>query len=128
MNSQGQAAFEYLMTYGWALIVIAIVVGFLIFTVNNPQQTEYWQEEWQCTKEIEISRTKILVEENKETAYKERESAEKKENTKCLEWTKDDGYNWCSMWTYDQIEYECVEQTFTKCLVRNGNRQCEQEE
>ena len=30
MNNKGQSALEYLMTYGWALIVIAIVVGVLI--------------------------------------------------------------------------------------------------
>ncbi len=34
MNSRGQSALEYLMTYGWALIVIAIVIGilFVVFT------------------------------------------------------------------------------------------------
>lgn len=31
MDNKGQAALEYLMTYGWALVVIAIVVGVLIF-------------------------------------------------------------------------------------------------
>ena len=36
MNNRGQAALEYLMTYGWALIVIAIVVGVLIFIVSSP--------------------------------------------------------------------------------------------
>jgi len=36
MNSKGQAALEYLMTYGWALIVIAIVVGVLVFIVSSP--------------------------------------------------------------------------------------------
>ena len=36
MNSRGQAALEYLMTYGWALIVIAIVVGVLVFIVATP--------------------------------------------------------------------------------------------
>jgi uncharacterized protein (UPF0333 family) len=30
VNKKGQAALEYLMSYGWALIVIAIVVGVLI--------------------------------------------------------------------------------------------------
>jgi len=36
MNTRGQAALEYLMTYGWALIVIAIVVGVLVFIVSSP--------------------------------------------------------------------------------------------
>ncbi len=36
MNKRGQAALEYLMTYGWALIVIAIVVGVLVFIVSSP--------------------------------------------------------------------------------------------
>ncbi|MFA4855581.1 MAG: hypothetical protein WC634_03290 [archaeon] len=39
MNSRGQAALEYLMTYGWALIVIAIVVGVLVFIVATPTNT-----------------------------------------------------------------------------------------
>lgn len=36
MDNKGQAALEYLMTYGWALIVIAIVVGVLVFIVTTP--------------------------------------------------------------------------------------------
>ena len=35
MNSKGQSALEYLMTYGWALIVIAIVIGVLIFVTSS---------------------------------------------------------------------------------------------
>jgi len=31
LSKKGQAALEYLMTYGWALVVIAIVIGVLIF-------------------------------------------------------------------------------------------------
>ena len=34
MNSRGQSALEYLMTYGWALIVIAIVVGTLLMIIQ----------------------------------------------------------------------------------------------
>jgi len=37
MKNNGQAALEYLMAYGWALIVIAIVVGVLIW--GTTQQT-----------------------------------------------------------------------------------------
>ena len=36
MDRRAQSALEYLMTYGWALIVIAIVVGVLIFIVSSP--------------------------------------------------------------------------------------------
>jgi len=32
---KGQSALEYLMTYGWALIVIAIVIGVLIFVTSG---------------------------------------------------------------------------------------------
>lgn len=35
MNTRGQSALEYLMTYGWALIVIAIVIGVLIFVTSG---------------------------------------------------------------------------------------------
>ena len=35
---RGQAAMEYLMTYGWALLVIVLVLGALIYLqVLNPQ-------------------------------------------------------------------------------------------
>ena len=36
-RNKGQSAMEYLMTYGWALIVIVIVVGALVFLINPSQ-------------------------------------------------------------------------------------------
>ncbi len=36
MNSKGQAALEYLMTYGWALVIIVIVAGILFLLVSSP--------------------------------------------------------------------------------------------
>lgn len=49
MNTKGQTKLEYLMLYGWATIVIVIVVGVLVFmTTSPPQETSRWQEEWQC--------------------------------------------------------------------------------
>ena len=42
MNSRAQAGLEYLMTYGWALIIIATVVGVLVFVVGTPvQETKF---------------------------------------------------------------------------------------
>ena len=38
MNSRGQASLEYLMTYGWALIMIATVIAVLIFLTQAPTQ------------------------------------------------------------------------------------------
>ena len=35
MEKRGQSALEYLMTYGWALIVIAIVIGVLIYVTST---------------------------------------------------------------------------------------------
>ena len=35
MDKRGQSALEYLMTYGWALIVIAIVIGVLIYVTSS---------------------------------------------------------------------------------------------
>jgi len=35
MNQKGQSALEYLMTYGWALIVIAVVIGVLLFVTSS---------------------------------------------------------------------------------------------
>lgn len=36
MNSRGQAALEYLMTYGWALVIIVVVAGILFLLVSSP--------------------------------------------------------------------------------------------
>src|SRR3989338_6964005 len=36
-NKKGQSALEYLMTYGWALVVIVIVVAALVFLINPSQ-------------------------------------------------------------------------------------------
>lgn len=50
---RGQAAMEYLMTYGWALLVIVLVLGALIYLqVLNPQSrlqdTCSLQVGWKC--------------------------------------------------------------------------------
>ncbi|HLC79457.1 MAG TPA: hypothetical protein VJG83_03420 [archaeon] len=37
MNSKAQSALEYLMTYGWALVVIVIVVAALVFMITPTQ-------------------------------------------------------------------------------------------
>jgi len=36
MNQKAQAGLEYLMTYGWALIIIATVIGALVFITSTP--------------------------------------------------------------------------------------------
>ena len=36
MNKKAQAGLEYLMTYGWALVIIATIVGVLVFIVATP--------------------------------------------------------------------------------------------
>ena len=36
MNSKAQAGLEYLMTYGWALILVVTVIGVLVFIVSTP--------------------------------------------------------------------------------------------
>ncbi|MBN1940623.1 MAG: hypothetical protein JW772_00410 [Candidatus Diapherotrites archaeon] len=36
MNNRGQAALEYLMTYGWALVIIVVVAGILFFIISSP--------------------------------------------------------------------------------------------
>ena len=41
MNSKAQAGLEYLMTYGWALIMIATVIGVLVFLVGTPTETGF---------------------------------------------------------------------------------------
>ena len=35
MDNKGQSALEYLMTYGWALVVIAIIVGILVVLLGS---------------------------------------------------------------------------------------------
>jgi hypothetical protein len=36
MNSRAQAGLEYLMTYGWALILVATIITVLVFVVGKP--------------------------------------------------------------------------------------------
>ena len=36
MNKKAQAGLEYLVTYGWALVIIATVIGVLVFIVSMP--------------------------------------------------------------------------------------------
>ncbi len=36
MNAKAQAGLEYLMTYGWALILIATVIGVMVFVTGTP--------------------------------------------------------------------------------------------
>jgi len=43
MNERAQSGLEYLMTYGWALILIATVIGVLVFIVSSPA------EEFRCS-------------------------------------------------------------------------------
>ncbi len=38
MNRRAQAGLEYLMTYGWALVIVATIVGVLIFVALPPTQ------------------------------------------------------------------------------------------
>lgn len=38
LSKKGQSALEYLMTYGWALVVIVVIVAALVLLVGNPGQ------------------------------------------------------------------------------------------
>jgi len=38
MENKAQAGLEYLMTYGWALVLVATVIGVLIIVVGGPAQ------------------------------------------------------------------------------------------
>jgi len=39
MMRKGQAAMEYLMTYGWAILIVLAIIGILVYLVR-PQQVE----------------------------------------------------------------------------------------
>lgn len=39
MVNRAQAGLEYLMTYGWALIIIATVIGVLVFIIGSPSSS-----------------------------------------------------------------------------------------
>ncbi len=41
MNSRAQSALEYLMTYGWTLIVISLAVGTLVFVITPPSEVSF---------------------------------------------------------------------------------------
>ncbi len=36
MGKTAQAGLEYLMTYGWALVLIATIIGALVFIASTP--------------------------------------------------------------------------------------------
>lgn len=48
-NKKGQAAMEYLMTYGWAILIVLAIMGILVYLVR-PQQIETCQiaQPFQC--------------------------------------------------------------------------------
>ena len=41
MNGKGQGALEFLMTYGWALVLIITVVAVLVFIVSSPSSVAF---------------------------------------------------------------------------------------
>ncbi len=41
IDSRAQSALEYLMTYGWTLIVVAMVVGSLVFIITPPEGVSF---------------------------------------------------------------------------------------
>ena len=43
MENKAQAGLEYLMTYGWALVLVATVVGSLVFILGSPIDDESFQ-------------------------------------------------------------------------------------
>ena len=48
---KGQAAMEYLMTYGWAILVIVIVLAFLMFYLNSltvPETCSFTEPGFSC--------------------------------------------------------------------------------
>ena len=40
MNKKGQSSLEYLMSYGWALVMVVIIVGILVFIISSPAKTD----------------------------------------------------------------------------------------
>ena len=47
MKRNGQAALEFLMTYGWAVLVVLIVIGAIAFFLSANNPTDLIPE--QCT-------------------------------------------------------------------------------
>ncbi len=47
-NFKGQAAMEYLMTYGWAILVLVIVIAALYYLLPKTQETCLFQQGFAC--------------------------------------------------------------------------------
>ncbi len=50
-NRKGQAAMEYLMTYGWAMLVIVIVLAFLMYYLGSlkpPETCSFFEPGFSC--------------------------------------------------------------------------------
>lgn len=45
---KGQAAMEYLMTYGWAILVLVIVIAALYYFLPKTQETCLFQQSYEC--------------------------------------------------------------------------------
>jgi hypothetical protein len=41
LNSKAQSSLEYLLTYGWALVLISVVIGVLIFLIGSPESVAF---------------------------------------------------------------------------------------
>jgi len=47
-SSKGQAAMEYLMTYGWAILVLVIVMAMLYYFLPKVQESCLFQQNFEC--------------------------------------------------------------------------------
>ncbi|MDD5023048.1 MAG: hypothetical protein PHU63_02665 [Candidatus ainarchaeum sp.] len=47
-SRKGQAAMEYLMTYGWAILVLVIVIAALYYFLPKTQDTCLFQQNFEC--------------------------------------------------------------------------------
>lgn len=138
MNQKGEFFWEnfleYLMAYSWALIVvIAIVVVCLVFFVNQEEiETEFWREEWECTKWQD---TKVLI--NCQENITGTEFKDTVKNFRIIDCKEEFGRGWRNtgndIWleenyyitqcakiitkTTCEHEQKCVEQKPRKCLI-----------
>ena len=59
MNKKGQAAMEYLITYGWAILVIFVIIAVLYSSIFKPEF--YAQERCEMAPGIECSPMKMAL-------------------------------------------------------------------
>ena len=120
LNKKAQEAMEFLMTYGWAIIVVLVAIGALAYFGVLGDSSKF-----QCNNFPEGCICELTCQEVYEDNYDTIFLQEYKEWKRICEYEETDSNDWG--WTYDR--YNCYKQRLkTICEKDPNNSECECEE